>query len=165
MSIEPCNTYHGILDGFRLLRRQPGHSAFKIYFCSIIGRSQPERYEWSRAAHSQDQFVERFAASGLSGVGFVTAFPHIVKVFRFAPKNEVLEHVCAFNPQTWETIGLDRGEGYTEFACYAEAIIAADEFRYWAAAASVEEYLGARTYAADYPVVNHGKLRAYWQEG
>lgn len=165
MRIEPCNTYHGILDGFQLLRKQPGLSAFKIYYCSIIGRSLPERFEWQQSALTCDQFTERFAASDLAGVGFVIAFPHIVKVFRFAPKNEVLQHVCALNPQTWEPIGLDRGEGYTEFACYAEAIIAADEFRYWAAATSVEEYLATRTHAVDYPIVCNSKLRAYWQEG
>ena len=36
-------------------------------------------------------FLARLAGTeGVEGVGFVTAFPHITKVFRYAPKAEIL---------------------------------------------------------------------------
>jgi hypothetical protein len=34
------------------------------------------------------EFEEAFRESGAEGIGFVTAFPHITKVFRFAPSAE-----------------------------------------------------------------------------
>ena len=36
------------------------------------------------------------------------------------------------------------------------------EYRAWAEAVSVAEYLAARSDAADFPVVSHTKLAAYW---
>jgi hypothetical protein len=56
-----------------------------------------------------------------------------------------------------------RADGYHEFSCYAEAAIAADEYRAWARAATVEEYLAFRSTATDFPVASHAKLAAYWK--
>ena len=85
-------------------------------------------------------FIKAFRESGQEGVGFLTAFPHITKVFRYAPKMEILQHVRAFDTKTFAPISLIRDD-FVEFACLAEALLAADEYKAWAAAGSVEEYL------------------------
>jgi hypothetical protein len=57
-----------------------------------------------------------------------------------------------------------RGDGSREFACYAEAVIAADEYRAWARVATVEEYLAFRCDKTDFPVASNTKLAVYWEE-
>jgi hypothetical protein len=47
-------------------------------------------------------------------------------------------------------------------ACYAEAAIAADEYRAWAESGTVNDYLALGSDAADFPVVSNSKLAAYW---
>jgi len=64
----------------------------------------------------------------VEGIGFVTAFPHITKVFRFGPEAETAMNVCAWDTRSMAPIGLGRSQGYVEFACLAEAAIAADEY-------------------------------------
>ncbi len=162
MIIEACSSYQAHVDDFRVVRKTDGKSVFKVYYCSITGRPSPERFEWSKCALDKEQFAEDFAASAYEGVGFLTAFPHIVKVFRFAPKNEILEHVCAFKPQDGGVISLEREEGFYEFACLAEAVLANAEFKYWARANSVEEYLAQRSDETDFAIRNSAKLQQYW---
>ncbi|MDD3954691.1 MAG: hypothetical protein PHY82_12335 [Lentisphaeria bacterium] len=162
MIVEACSSYQAEIDDFRLVRKADGKSVFKIYYCSISGRPSPERYEWARCKISKDQFASDFAASAYEGIGFVTAFPHIAKVFRFAPKAEVLEHVCAFKPEDGSVISLVRDDGFYEFACLAEAVLANDEFKFWAEAGSVQEYLLQRSEASCCKIGNHGKLKQYW---
>jgi hypothetical protein len=55
-----------------------------------------------------------------------------------------------------------RSDGYHELACYAEAAIAADEYRAWAESGTVNDYLALGSDAADFPVVSNSKLAAYW---
>ncbi len=162
MIVEACSNYQAEIDDFRLVRKADGKSVFKIYYCSITGRPSPERYEWSRCKISKDQFAEDFAASAYEGIGFVTAFPHIAKVFRFAPKAEILEHVCAFKPEDGSAISLVRDDGFYEFACLAEAVLANDEFKFWAEAGSVEQYLLQHSDVSCFKIGNHGKLKQYW---
>lgn len=162
MMIEACSSYQAEMDDFRLIRKADGKSVFKVYYCSITGRPSPERYEWSRCNISKDQFAADVAASAYEGIGFVTAFPHIAKVFRFAPKAEILEHVCAFKPEDGSVISLVRDDGFYEFACLAEAVLANDEFKFWASAGSVEEYLAQRSTKKHFDVCNHAKLKQYW---
>lgn len=162
MIVEACSSYQAEIDDFRLVRKADGKSVFKIYYCSITGRPSPERYEWSRCKISKDQFAADFAANAYEGIGFVTAFPHIAKVFRFAPKAEILEHVCAFKPEDGSVISLVRDDGFYEFACLAEAVLANDEFKFWAEAGSVQEYLLQRSAESCFKIGNHGKLKQYW---
>jgi hypothetical protein len=109
------------------------------------------------------EFLERFGAGPDEGVGFVTAFPHIAKVFRFAPDAEIVLHVKAFNPRDLSPLDLGRAEGYVEFACYAEAVVAADEFHAWGRCRSVPEYLEYWSPGQDTPIVDHAKMRAWWE--
>ena len=162
MIVEACLGYQAEVDDFRLVRKADGKSVFKIYYCSITGRPSPERYEWSRCKISKEQFAADFAASAYEGIGFVTAFPHIAKVFRFAPKAEILEHVCAFKPADGSVISLERDDGFYEFACLAEAVLANDEFKFWAEASSVQEYLEKRSFESCFKIGNHAKLKQYW---
>jgi hypothetical protein len=138
-----------------------GKSVFKVYYVSITGRDDPARYEWGKAPLSRGDFERQFAASGLEGVGFVTAFPHITKVFRFAPSMETVLHVRALQTASLEPLNLDRGGGWVEFACYAEALLANDEYRFWAEASSVEAYLQAWSDFSEGPIVVHDKLMRY----
>ena len=161
LTVTPCNPYDARVGRRELVRMPDGVSAFKMYFVSIVGRDQPQRYEWERGDLAPETFLGQFRAMPWEGVGFVTAFPHITKVFRFSPKAEILMLVAAYDTRTGKPIGLDRGEGYTEFACYAEALLAADEYRFWAEARSVTDYLAAFSDCAKATVDSHTKLAAH----
>ena len=103
--------------------------------------------------------------NGHEGIGFVTAFPHISKVFRYMPKAEIILTVKAFETQTGKPINLDRGEGFMEFACLAEAVIANDEFRAWGESDTVEQYLETRSncFGKDLPIRVKNKMKSYWE--
>ncbi len=161
MQVTACRTYHSRTDRVELLRLPDGISAFKVYYISIIGRDTPEKFEWPQSAFTMHDFCARFRDSGIEGVGFVTAFPHITKVFRFAPAMETVLHVRAFDTPHLAPLDLARNEAYTEFACYAEAAIAADEYHAWARAATVEDYLATRSDFTDGPILDHTKLGRY----
>ena len=164
MHVEKCNPYHAVIEEARPLRMPDGKSVFKVYYVSIVGRDNPARFEWARNALSKAQFEAAFQTAGHEGVGFVTAFPHITKVFRYSPKAEILMLVKAFDTQTGQDVCLDRGEKYLEFACLAEAVIAAAEYRFWGEAATVEEYLSRTAALEDAPVRVHDKLKSYWEK-
>lgn len=163
MQIAACKPYHARLAGKKLLRMPDGRSVFKLYFLSIVGRDQPERYEWQRSPLRPEAFEQKLLSAPLSGVGFIIAFPHVCKVFRFSPQGETTLDVLEFNTPDLSARDSTRGDGSHEFACYAEAVIAADEYLAWAAAASVTAYLESFSAAEDFPVAENQKLARYWQ--
>jgi hypothetical protein len=163
MQITACRAYHGQCVGRSLLRMPDGKSVFKVYYISVIGRDTPERFEWARSPRTPADFEAAFLAGSYQGVGFVLAFPHVTKIFRFSPGGETVLDVREFHTEGMRPMDCSRGEGFHEFACYAEAAIAADEYDAWARAERVEEYLASRSQKADFPVVSHTKLGAYWQ--
>lgn len=164
MQIKPCRPYHSRTARRGLLRPADGRSAFKVYYISIIGRDDPAKYEWEHSPLAIEDVESRLASAGdIAGVGFITAFPHITKVFRFAPSMETVLHVRAFNTADLSPLDLAREDGYLEFACYAEAAIAADEYHAWAKAATVEEYLAFRSDFDDGPVARRDKLAVYYR--
>lgn len=162
MKVSACRSYHGRIVDTKPVSMADGKSRFKIYFVSIVGRDQPQRFEWAHCGMTPDDFARRFAAGADEGIGFVTAFPHITKVFRYAPDVEILQHVKAFNTRDFTPIDLTRSEGYMEFACYAEAAVAADEYHAWARARSVAEYLDYWSPCKEAPILDHAKLGAWW---
>jgi hypothetical protein len=162
ITIKPCQTYHARVDRVTLLCMPDGLSAFKVYYLSISGRVRPEQYEWTACPRTIREFETAFLASGIEGVGLVTCFPHITKVFRFSPSNETVLDVREFDTATLQSIDAARGEGFHEFACLAEALIAAEEYKAWASARSVDEYLAYRCDLADFPVLSNTKLNEYW---
>ena len=162
MQVASCNSYHAKIESTKLLTMPDGKSVFKVYYVSIVGRPTPERFEWDRNPLKKADYEKAFLASGNEGIGFITAFPHITKAFRFAPSSETLLHVRAFNTKTLLELSLSREDGYVEFACLAEALIAADEYRAWARCETVADYLAVFSREADMPVANHAKLGAYW---
>jgi hypothetical protein len=161
MNISTCRTYHSRTVATDVLRMPDGVSVFKLYFVSIIGRDTPATFEWEHAAFTTGDVARRLASSALEGVGFVIAFPHITKVFRFAPAMETIMHVRAFHTPDLSPLDLTRADGYVEYACYAEAAIAADEYHAWAAAPRVEDYLATRSAFVDGPVADHAKLQRF----
>lgn len=163
MQIATCRPYHAQTVGHSVLRMGDGRSAFKVYYISVIGRDQPELYEWQHCPRTREQFEKTFRAGGFEGIGFAIAFPHVTKIFRFSPSLETILDVREFHTEGMRHMDCSREDGYHEFACYAEAAIAADEYRAWARAASVEEYLTHRSPAADFPVASNTKLAAYWK--
>jgi hypothetical protein len=162
MQIAACRSYHARTAGECLLRMPDGKSVFKVYYLSNIGRPTPEMFEWERCPRTPADFEAAFLAGGHEGVGFVLAFPHVTKVYRFAPEMETILDVREFNTEGMTHRDCGRSGGYHEMACYAEAVIAADEYHAWAKATSVNEYLGFHSTATDFPVVSHQKLGAYW---
>lgn len=163
IEIKPCRPYHAKTIGKTLLKMPDGKSAFKVYFISIVGRDDRARFEWDHSALKSVDFQAAILKSGWEGIGFVTAFPHITKEFRFAPDAETILHVRAFQTRDLKPLDLGRGEQYLEFACYAEAAIAADEYRAWARAGDVKEYLRFFSDFEDGPVKSCAKLAAYWK--
>ena len=162
MRVAVCRPYHGRTVGRAVLRMPDGKSVFKVYYISVVGRDTPELYEWQRSPRSPADFERAFRAGGYEGVGFVLAFPHVTKIYRFSPEGETILDVRELNTDGLTPRDCSRSDGYHELACYAEAVIAADEYRAWAGSATVEDYLGSRSEAADFPVRSHAKLAAYW---
>jgi hypothetical protein len=161
MEIKPCGKYDSRVEDHTLLRCADGISAFKIYYVSIPGRDKPEAYEWPQSPLAREVFEAALLKLAPEGVGFVTAFPHITKIFRFAPSAETILHVRAYKTADLSPLSLERPDSYLEFACYAEAALAADEYQEWAAAASVEEYLAYFSPFAGGAVADNTKLAAY----
>jgi hypothetical protein len=162
MQITPCRFYHAQTVGRSMLRMPDGNSAFKLYYISAIGREKPELFEWQRCPHTPQDFEKAFLAGGHEGIGFVLAFPHVTKIFRFSPGAETIVDVREFHTDGMRPMDCSREGGYHEFACYAEAVIAADEYHAWARAASVETYLASHSDSADFPVASNTKLAAHW---
>lgn len=158
--VKPANIYAAYPSGTATYRHGP--HVFKVYYVDIAGREQPERYEWALCGRSRDGVLNLLAQASVEGIGAVVSFPHITKVFRFAPSAETILHVRAFHTADFAEINLQREEGYLEFACYAEAIIAADEYRFWAEARTVEEYLRRWSEWHDAVIVDHTKLAEYF---
>lgn len=139
-----------------------GKSVFKVYYISVVGRDRPELYEWQHSPRTAAEFETAFLAGGHEGIGFVLAFPHVTKVYRFSPDGETILDVREFDTAGMTDRDCSRSDGYHELACYAEAAIAADEYRAWAESGTVNDYLALGSDAADFPVVSHSKLAAYW---
>jgi hypothetical protein len=158
---RPANPYDARIAGRRLLHGADGRSAFKVYFVDIVGRGNPERYEWDRCPTDREAFLAAFARVA-DGVGFVTAFPHVTKLFRFGPHAETVLDVRGYRTEDLADYPLPRGDGTFECACLAEALIAADESAYWASAADVGAYLDRWSPFAAAKVADHAKLARYW---
>jgi hypothetical protein len=162
MRIQNCKSYHAQTVGQRLLRMADGKSTFKLYYVSIIGRDRPEQYEWGHCPQTQPDFEKNFLAGGYSGLGFVIAFPHITKIFRFSPYTETSLDVSEFRTDGMRRLDRTRDDGSHEFACFAESVIAASEHAAWAQASTVDGYLASRCEQIDFPIANHQKLALYW---
>ena len=165
MILKPCKPYHARTVAQSILHMPDGKSVFKVYYISIIGRDTPEIYEWQYSPLTIPQFEQSFLGKGYQGLGFVTAFPHVTKIFRFSPYMETILDLTEFLTPEMRPRDSSRGDDSREFACYAEAVIAAEEYHAWARAQSVPEYLAFRCSASDFPVVDHAKLANYWQQG
>jgi hypothetical protein len=159
--IQNCQPYNAHLDGHSLLRMPDGLSVFKVYYLTITGREKRELYEWDHAAHTREEFEKSFLSKGQQGVGFVTCFPHITKVFRFSAANETVLDVREFTTATLQPVDMTRGDAFHELACYAEAVIAAEEYKAWAEAGSVEQYLEYRCVEPHFNIHSNRKLKQY----
>lgn len=164
MHVSPSKSYHARTVGQSIVNIEDNQSIFKIYYISIIGRDDPTLYEWEHNSLSPRQFEAELIKSKTEGIGFVIAFPHIAKPFRFAPSMETVLHVMAFNPADMKPLDLSGESGFTEFACYAETIIATDEYQAWAKESTVEEYVAFQSSFADGPIKNHSKLAEYVED-
>jgi len=166
MEVKPCRSYHGRVVDRRLLESADGRSAFKLYFVSITGRAEPERFEWERSPLDPRRVEAALRDLSLEGVGFAVLFPHIAKCFRFSPEAEIVLDVQAFDTSdNLAPLDLNRGEGWLEFACYAEAALAADEYRAWAESASVADYLAYLSPFTDAPILSHTKMGEWFSRG
>lgn len=153
--------YHAVLF-FRTLLRPPGRrSAFKVYFINLTGRQDRARYEWNAAPQAAGEMLQALAETVPEGVGFIAAFRHITKIFRFDPDLETVLNVRAFKTDGLAPLDLKRAEYYLEFACLAETVLAADEYRFWAGARSVEEYLSSFSRFSECEIASVSKLAAF----
>jgi hypothetical protein len=159
--IEACQSYAARAAGRALYENGP--HAFKVYFIDITGRARPERYEWDRCGRERESVLTGLKRVGLEGIGFVCAFPHIAKVFRFGPENETVLQVRAFHPADFRDLDLARSDGYVEYACLAESVIADAEYRLWAAAPTVRDYLGRWVDWLPAAVADEGKLGRHYR--
>ena len=162
MQVAACHDYHGTCCDRVCLSMPDGQSRFKVYFLSIIGRQQPHLFDWKSCDDTPDDVKRRLVTSKIQGIGFITAFPHITKVFRYSPQVETVVDVRCLDTHSFEDLSGDRGDGYHEFACYAEAVIVADEYHAWASAKTVPDYLKVFSASTDYPVIWPSKLATYW---
>jgi hypothetical protein len=158
--VQACPTYAARPAG--RARYESGPHAFKVYFIDITGRTPPDRFEWDRCGHARESVVAGLERAGVEGIGFVCAFPHIAKVFRFGPESETVLQVRAFRPADFVELDLARSDGYVEYACLAESVIADAEFRLWAGARTIAGYLAEWTDWAPVAVADPGKLRRHF---
>jgi hypothetical protein len=158
--IRPCPFYEARPAGTAVY--QNGPHRFKVYFADVVGRPEPARYEWDRSTLERDGVLAGLKRVGIEGVGFVCAFPHITKVFRFAPSGETNLHVRAFDTPSFSELNLAREEGYLELTCLVEAILVGEEHRRWADATSVAAYLDRWTTWEPAAVAAPDKLRRYY---
>ena len=164
IEIGRCSTYHALIPDRDTFRGPDGKTVFKVYYVDIIGRKDPSRTVWDQCGIAKPAFIESLAGvDGLEGLGFITAFPHITKAFRFGPEAETVVNVRAWNTKGMTVVDLGRSQDYLEFACLAEALIAADEFRFWAEAESVGRYLSQWSNCVDAPILRNDKLSEYWE--
>lgn len=161
MQVVETRSYDARLVQRALVRGGDGLSSFKSYRLDIVGRENPERYEWGPSGLDPERL--RLWLASQEGVGWVTAFPHITKLFRFDPAVETVLTVRAFRTPSMEPLDLGRPEGFVEFACLAEALIAADEYRLWARAPDVSRYLASWSRFRGGAVRDHSKLRRHWR--
>jgi hypothetical protein len=158
--IAPCQRYAARPAGRAVYENGP--HAFKVYFIDIAHRRQPELYEWERCGRDRDSVLAGLKRAGVEGVGFVCAFPHIAKAFRFGPESETVLNVRAFRPADFAELDLTRSDGYVEYACLAESVIADAEYRLWARVRTVEEYLGQWVDWQPVAVADQGKLGRHY---
>jgi len=158
--VRLCDGYAARPSGRALYTNGP--HAFQVYYLDIVGRTRPEAYEWDRCGRDRDSILAGLERAGVEGVGFVCAFPHIAKVFRFAPSSETTLHVRAFRPLDFADIDLAREEGYAEYACLAESVIADGEYRLWARVESVDAYLREWVDWAPAAIADHTKLTRHY---
>ena len=160
---KPCNPYHAVVRSREALRGPDGRSVFKVYLVDIVGRTDRKRTEWSRSDLASASVLETLrTCPGIEGVGFITLFPHVTKVFRFGPEAEIVLNVRGWNTRDLSHMDLTRSDGYVEFACLAEAALAADEYAFWAEAETVEDYVVRWSAWSDGPVRTPDKLQVYW---
>jgi hypothetical protein len=159
-AIASCPSYAARPAGRALYENGP--HAFKVYFIDITGRRQPELYEWDQCGRQRDSVVAGLKRGGVEGLGFVCAFPHIAKAFRFGPESETVLNVRAFRPADFANLDLGRSDGYAEYACLAESVIADAEYRLWARARTVEEYLEQWVDWEPIAVADEGKLGRHY---
>ena len=163
MRVEPCRSYAARPAGTDCYR--DGRTVFKVYYADIHGRDTPERFEWDLSSLERRAVLKALAGMAVEGVGFVISFPHVGKVFRFWPQAETIVTVRAFNPGDGSALPLHRGDGEVEFACLAEAVIAAQEYLFWAESRDVGQYLGRWAQWGDLGIVDQTKLARYWTAG
>jgi hypothetical protein len=162
--MDKSQPYHARLEKFNLIRTQGGKSIFKVYYLSITGRDDPEKYEWESSPFSREEFEEIFLSKKIEGIGFVISFPHITKVFLFSQPVETNLDVSVFQTRNMDLVGGSLEPGWQEFACYAESVIAAQEFDAWAKATRVEEYLDFRCARVEFDIQNHGKMGIFYHD-
>src|SRR3972149_6349828 len=108
--IKPCNTYHAVLCAKDVFRGVDGKTVFKVYFFDIVGRKDPSRTVWAQCGMRNEDFMARLGRTeGVDGVGFITAFPHITKAFRFGPEVETNLHVRGWSTPDMTPLDLGRG--------------------------------------------------------
>jgi len=161
-TIKPCPPYYARLERFTVLNMPDGKSVYKIYYISRLDRDKPELYEWPFSQLTQESFEDSFLAGGYEGIGFVIAFPHVTKIFQFSADKETILDVKEYITAQMQTREMPKIDGFHEFACLAEALIAAEEYKAWASARSVDEYLAYRCDLMDFPVLSNIKLSEYW---
>jgi hypothetical protein len=163
MQLKTAKPYHAKLAGRSVIRMPDGKSVFKIYYLSMLGRDNPSRYEWEANPFTRENFEDSFSSGDFEGIGFITAFPHITKVFRFSPYTETVLDVREIDTRLGKDLDVSRPDGSHEFACYAEIIIAALEMAAWAQAPDVQSYLSFRMNVTEFDIQNNSKLADYWQ--
>ncbi len=94
MEVRETRSYDARLAHRCLVRGRDGRSAFKLYRLDLVGRANPERYQWQ--ASGLDPAELQRGLEPLEGARFATSFPHITKVFRFDPGAETVLIVRAF---------------------------------------------------------------------
>jgi hypothetical protein len=129
MKIAACRPYHAQTIGKNLIRMPDQKSVFKAYYLSRLGRDNPKRYDWLHSPLTQEVFEKAFLSGNHEGIGFfVTTFPYITKVFRFSHYLETILNSPEYHSENMRPRDISRQDGSHEFACYAEAIIAVEEY-------------------------------------
>jgi hypothetical protein len=159
LKVKPAQDYQSRCAGTRRLELEDG-SRFKVYVLEIVGRANPERYEWRFSGRSPEQALAQLGRAGISGVGFICLFPHIAKVFFFGETLETNLCAQAWRGDPWQRAALEDERG-CEVACAGEMDVASKEFALWRETASVGAYLERFVTPEECGFRSHRKLLEY----
>jgi hypothetical protein len=147
MAIIKNQSYHGVLEDFRLIRELPA----KVYFASLLEREERSKYEWEHSKFTKADFIRalesRHRVLSRSFPSIVVAFPNRTYVYKWGDperkgENERCLYLHSMNPtKDIEKRNMTLPTGLPPIGGPIEIMVQGYEMRFRAESRTIEEYL------------------------